>query len=189
MTPYERARAAFDTYATMGAPQLPGDAMSAVQVQLYRWQVRNFDLQPAARFVLGIVEEVGEMGEAVEHDDRDAILDAIGDACIYATQLATTQRLDFGALLWASQELAHSQPVDVALGRIAHAVLKTEQRIRGFDDPEKGRFEVANALLQLLHRLRTIARYMQSELPDVYLDTAEQVLKRDWVADPMTGAA
>lgn len=185
---YERSRAAWDTYATIDAPRYPDDLWSAVQVQLYRWQVRNFDLQPASRFVLGIVEEVGELGEAAESGDEEAILDAIGDICVYATQLANAHRLDFGVLLLATSERQPTQPVDVTLGRIAHAVLKTEQRIRGYDNPEKGRREVAENLVSVLYRLRDQALILGSDLEEVYATVAARVLQRDWKADPVSAA-
>lgn len=183
---YEKSRRAWDAYATIDAPHLPKDPMGEVQVQLYRWQVNNFDLQPAGRFVLGIVEELGELGEAVEAEDRDAILDAVADVCIYATQLATAHRLDFGVLIAAGRELSASTSVDVSVGRMAHAVLKTEQRIRGYDDPEKGRFEVAQALVQLVCRLDRMTGAMGADLTETYVSTAAHVLARDWKADPLT---
>jgi NTP pyrophosphatase (non-canonical NTP hydrolase) len=189
-TTYVAAREAWDRYAALvhpDHPELPFDPLSELQVRLSRWQVENFGMQSPERFVLGIVEELGELGEAIEMDDPEKILDAIGDTCIYATQLASVHRLDFGVLLRKTRDRGGSPPVDVTLGRMAHAVLKTVQGIRGYDVAEKGRREVGDSLMGLLFRMRDMARRMEVSLEEVYVATAEHVLKRDWKAAPTNG--
>jgi len=131
--PYQFARDTFSTYAAMDAPNLPtenGLKISALQVQLHRWHVRQFDSCTLAGKALGISEELGEAVDALlgmascagkishailKHDDgirgmddelafRKKLADAIADNTIFAIQLCTMLRLDYGALLQATVE-------------------------------------------------------------------------------------
>lgn len=107
-----KAKLAFDSYAGMDKPELPEDAtkhnLSKLQVRIHRWQANNFaESDP----FLGIVEEVGELSHAIlknkqrirGFDDQDKFLneagDAIADMTVFAMQLCTKYRLDFGVLL------------------------------------------------------------------------------------------
>ena len=113
MTPTEKAKAKFDEYAGMDAPDLPNGKvdMSCLQVSLYRWQVRNFGSQGQDASFKGMVEELGELSHALlKHEQgirgfddpakfKEAAGDAIADLLVYATQLATGLRLDIGVLL------------------------------------------------------------------------------------------
>ena len=110
-TPVERAREEFNTYAAMDAPVLPDDPQSCLQVQLTRWQAKNFGGANAFQMLAGVVEEVGELAHALlKHDQkirgfeddvkyREAAGDAIADAVVYLNQLSTLLRLDFGTLV------------------------------------------------------------------------------------------
>lgn len=115
--PIQKAKQAFDSYAGLDTPYLPDDAtkhnLSTLQVRIHRWQARNFG---ASNPFLGIVEEVGELSHAIlKHeqkirgfDDPDKFLneagDAIADMTVFAMQLCTRYRLDFGVLLAATIE-------------------------------------------------------------------------------------
>lgn len=123
-TPYDKARAAFNAYCGMDAPQLPEDEMSQLQVIAARWantRIKNGTRQMDA---LGAGEELGELAVALlgllaatgkmqhiamksyqkirgyddEHKCRREIADALADHAIFATQLATKFRLDYGTL-------------------------------------------------------------------------------------------
>ena len=124
MAPYDFARAVFDDYAATDAPILPVNEMSALQVRLYRWQKANFRPSGVEQSVLGVGEELGELTEAIiglaacagrlnhatlknlqgirgmrdERAFRERAADAIADMMIFATQVCTTLRIDFGAL-------------------------------------------------------------------------------------------
>lgn len=114
----KRARAAFDAYAGLDAPELPSDSsgspaawLADLQVLLARWQGRNFGGATIEQMALGMSEEVGEFAHAVlKHGQRirgmsdpeafrAAAGDAIADVVIYAIQAATCLRLDFGTLV------------------------------------------------------------------------------------------
>jgi NTP pyrophosphatase (non-canonical NTP hydrolase) len=116
MTPIDRARATFELYAAMDAPDVPLDEFSGLQVRLARWQARNFGVASHEQMALGVAEEAGELAHAVlKHSQgirgmadpeayREAAGDAIADVAIYAIQLATALRLDFATLLMATAE-------------------------------------------------------------------------------------
>lgn len=115
-----RARAHFDTYAAMDAPDLPEPIpatgeMSALQVRLFRWQSRNFGVPSRFQILAGVMEEVGELSHALlknaqgirgmsDDDARVAAGDAIADAVVYLIQLCTALRIDFGVLIWRVAE-------------------------------------------------------------------------------------
>lgn len=141
----------FSEYAGIPAGQLPEDEASSLQVRLYRWQAHNFPTTESddLRMVLGIVEEFGEFAEARSWEDED---DAVADAMIFSIQLCTQMRLDWGVLLrYAFDQRKYISPrVDtISLGRLAHAVLKGAQGIRGLNDKAKYRERVAHALIEL----------------------------------------
>ena len=109
--PIERAREVFGTYAGMDAPLLPDDSQSCLQVQLSRWQTRNFGGANLFEMLAGATEEVGELAHAIlkhhqkirglknEAEFREAAGDAAADIVIYVMQLCTLLRLDFGTLV------------------------------------------------------------------------------------------
>jgi hypothetical protein len=127
---YDRARAAFDAYATMDAPALPAEATSALQVRLHRWAAEQFPGERLEHPALGVGGELGELAEAVvaitaragfaqevvlKHSRstgkyatperaRVAAADAIADVAIFLARLCTRLRLDFGELLRATAE-------------------------------------------------------------------------------------
>ncbi len=109
-----RAKAVFSKYAGIDSPKLPEDDvinMSALQVELFRWQQKNFNGSTLEHCCMGAAEEVGELCHAVlKHrqgirgmDDKDAFKNAAGDAiadtAVFLIQAATILRLDFGELL------------------------------------------------------------------------------------------
>jgi NTP pyrophosphatase (non-canonical NTP hydrolase) len=108
----QAAKDKFDEYAAMDAPDLPVGSWSALQVQLARWQTKNFGHVPLEQKTLGVCEEAGELAHAVLKgiqgirglDARDQFLteagDAIADCTVYLMQVCTSLRLDFGTLLF-----------------------------------------------------------------------------------------
>jgi NTP pyrophosphatase (non-canonical NTP hydrolase) len=110
------AQLAFEEYAGMGGSDLPGDELAALQVELARWQSRNFDQHSMQQTVLGVCEEAGELAYCALKssqkirgmDDqarfRALACDAIADCAIFLMQTATSLRLDFGALLRLTAE-------------------------------------------------------------------------------------
>lgn len=135
----------FDAFAAMDSPELPADATDAMQVRLYRWQVSRFGLQSDERFALGIIEELGETFEA---EDGEHALDGLGDVCVYAAQLCTNNRLALGPILDLARVFQARQEVQplLGVGKLAHAVLKHAQNIRGKGNREVYRLSLVECV-------------------------------------------
>lgn len=149
-----------------------GHRHHALQVDLYRWQLRNF-AQPDIRDVaLGVVEELGELYTARRVGAAADIEDAVGDAWIYAGQLCMLSGLSLEPLLL--QAPADKPPCHVeALGCLCHTVLKRHQRIRGFADAAKYQAALLTCLSDLLVGLTR-------DPAALYHTVASQVLLRTW---------
>lgn len=89
-TAFQDARTLFSEFAAMDSPNVPENLVDATQVLLCRWQNTHFGLQSDERMILGMIEEITE--GAVALDAHDA-LDALGDCCVYGSQLLTSNRL------------------------------------------------------------------------------------------------
>jgi NTP pyrophosphatase (non-canonical NTP hydrolase) len=179
------AREAFDMYAGLDAPDLPNAPLSALQVRLFRWEVGQFGYQPSHRYVLGIVEEIGELLESISTHDW---VDALGDIQVFAIQLCTAYRLDFGTL----RKVARSAGDDwreafvFATALLARAELKSSQRIRGYTE-ERTREVIADGVVAVCAGVLGAARMLDLDSLDALIVTAEQVLKRDWRRAPENG--
>ncbi len=128
MTPTQKAREAFNEYAAMDSPDLPENPVQALQVELFRWESREFGGGNITNSVLGANEEVGELAESIimalaskvatanmarailkrgqgirGFDDmekfKETMGDAIADNVIFSIQACTKSRLDFWTLL------------------------------------------------------------------------------------------
>lgn len=159
------------------------------QVNLWRWQRRNFGpangrtLPTLPMYTCGIVEECGESAEAELPIDAE---DAFGDVCIYACNCATSLQLDFQTIFYGYKQLTSSdeRSLRINMGTLAHAALKAEQRIRGYDDPAKPRLEMGNAMSRIIARLRDAF----DASPEVaFFATSQRVTKRDWKKDAIRG--
>jgi hypothetical protein len=181
------ARARFETWADIRAPHLPADRVDAMQVELVRWRIANFGIQSDELIALGVVEECGELAEATT---SDAAIVALGDVLVYAGQLATNNRLAISPLL---VPVGKAVPMMVAAGRLANVVGKRAQRIRrGAGTVEQYRADLAEAIARVADAALEVAdRICADGFLDpvsVYLQVGRQVLARDWVAYPLTGA-
>jgi hypothetical protein len=175
---YEEARAAFEKFAAMGPPYLPGDPLSALQVQLCRWQSSQFGVPDIIDLVAGVIEEVGEF---IEADTTPLEEDAIADALIFASQLATLIRCDFSTL-WAMREPAGEDVSDLdtfrCFGRLCHIALKAKQKIRGYDDREKTRRSLSKELRVFYGLLDHVATERDVDPIAAMHKTVPEVVKR-----------
>jgi NTP pyrophosphatase (non-canonical NTP hydrolase) len=127
-TPYDLASEDFEQYAHLGPPALPGGALRDLQIKLCRWEQRNFGAAPKHTGALGVSEELGELAERVlalmalsgrvshatlkaeqgirgtEAEHRQQAADAIADMAIFAINLCTKMRIDFGTLLYKTAD-------------------------------------------------------------------------------------
>lgn len=189
MTAYTTARARFESWAALDSPRLPADPIDAMQVRLLRWeQAQPFWRVSSLPVALGCGEEAGELADAECHAE---IVDAVGDVAIYACQVATRHRLAFGAILASDSDVGHLddewRELLSALGRVQHLILKREQRIRiGAESDEVFGVALCNAIARLIGAV-TDAHGIDAR--DAFLRVAENVLARDWNANPATGVA
>lgn len=150
------ARERFESWAGMDAPHLPEDPVDAMQVRLARWQIAKFGLCDLREQALGVIEELGETFDA---EEREEAVDGLGDVLVYAGQLCITARLAIGPIMdlakeWRADPGASPQdlqPVGAA-GKLAHVILKRQQRIRGYADDGFYRSQLVKVLAMVIVR-------------------------------------
>lgn len=191
MTIYEASRAAFSVYAAKHPHEPHANRFEDAQRRHSAWQCRSFGAHPPHSFVLGAVEECGELFEAMAGDAHHAVVDACADACVFLTGLCTVCRLDFGTIFEASAKnyaVLDDATFTILCGRLAHATLKNVQRIRGMTD-DAYRERIVGIMVDLLAHFHAVARVYGFDLESAYFQTLDTVLKRDWRASPDTGAS
>lgn len=147
MTPVAAAMEAFDAYASMDTPELPEDAMARLQVELCRWEAREFGGGNSNDSVLGSNEETGEGAEAM-------------------------------IMLLGAQTGA---------GRMAKVILKRNQGIRGYDDPEKFRNDLGDAFADMMIFGIQACTKSRMDFWTLLLRTAEDVMGRKWSENKIDG--
>ena len=73
------------------------------------------------------------------------------------------------------------------LGELAHAHLKAEQGIRGYDDEGKTAAEIRDAVGDIVIYLASYCNTNGIDLGACVREAWEQVSRRDWAAEPETG--
>jgi hypothetical protein len=160
------------------------------------WSEHNFDDNDGwghAAPLLGIHEELSELELAIEKED---ILDAYADIAIYFADFCYRQQLDVD-FNWSIEEFDDAtaaaigiQDVVVAAGQLTHVVLKTQQGIRHYGDPEFARAKLLQSSSKFWYSL------VDAFENDPYLDEFSfhesvwqvwnHVKQRDWKKDPRT---
>jgi hypothetical protein len=203
---YLDARAGFDAWATMDAPDLPVDVIESLQVQLARWQTRNFGIRRELELELacGIAEEVGERTVAILQANPAEVVDAVGDALVWGCQLATARRLSMRTVFWMADQHASWSPsfqdprpdfatlrsrppatklVGIATGYICHVQVKAAQGVRESRNPEMARLGTFVGLV-MLARAFTL---LHDDPVGIFTDVTKIVLARDWTKDRSAG--
>lgn len=169
-------------------------SLRVLQIEHARWELKNFGIQPQHRPVLGIVEELGELSEALdasmlptgERPDVDPLIrDAIADTVIYMASLANILGCDLCAVL-DSNTFAKPRSLERLSGRLAHHCLKKEQKIRGTAEEHD---DATKLLLgELYIELRNTAlTYLDENILGIVEMTWNKVRLRDWNKDPKFG--
>lgn len=139
----------------------------------------------------GIVEELGELDVAVDIED---ITDAYADIAVYFADFCYRNQLELD-LAWTLEEEQHlygsiTQPLTVALGELAHVVLKTHQGIRHYEDPEFAREQLTKAATvfwySLVEEFEEEIKLFNYSFHETVWETWNRVKKRDWKTDPRT---
>lgn len=170
------------------------------------WVLHNFGDRPAWQPLLGLVEELGELSEAVEQykaagalspSVRDllnldplhykhAIEDALADTVIFMSDFCNSMEIDMETMVSKSRADQIPPNGDISLGRVAHSFLKNAQGIRG--TPAEHRASLQKNLGHLYWWLDRIARgFAETPLLDLVQTTWSLVKKRDWKKNPTAG--
>ena len=171
-----------------GCPRKAGfPEIRCLQIDLMRWERKNFGLAASYTSALGIVEEVGELEDA--QDDEDEWTDAIGDILIYACNLCSKNGLDFDTILEISLE---ERPWKMRgmlgkLGLLAHVTLKADQGIRGYDDRDVARRDLGIVLYRVISSVVRYALLCGHDAKEIFVEVSAKVMKRDWGADSRLG--
>ena len=70
------------------------------------------------------------------------------------------------------------------VGELAHAILKHDQKIRGFDDEGKFREAAGDAVADTVVYLTQLCTLLRLDFGTLVAETAGEVMKRDWKAKP-----
>lgn len=146
------------------------------------WRRYNFNIHAPTHAFAGIVEELGELTEALDptHIDRAAVADAVADTIIYALDLCGRMNME------PPKPVPYSASVLVPLGRLAHAVLKYEQGIRG--TPEEHRAAASTALSQILGFVDAVhSVWIAGDTTQTVIETWAKVKQRDFRRFPRNG--
>ncbi len=178
MTPEQYLERAQSEFAKIAAhspgDKRPDDPLLCLQLDLYRWQVNHFGLQSDERFALGIIEEMGEWKTSHSQEDE---ADAIGDVAVFASQLATNNRLSLSAIVAIAEFCAHEKPIEEA-GWLAHVVLKRGQRIRGLDDRKGYQRELTFAIAGCIASVWHTSAHLHEGLGPIILRVGREVMQR-----------
>lgn len=173
-----------------------------IQGEHAAWVEHNFGEHPAWQPLAGIVEELGELDEALGAHVADEqwcvdVTDAIGDVAIYMMDLCTVQGLDFETDVWSARRATATRSNLVWVGKLAHAMLKQEQGIRcgvGKEPMTDGHNAMVQFGADALHALRVLVWLLEREAwrAGTTFETCVQVTwnnvrRRDWIKYPLTG--
>lgn len=162
-----------------------GFTLETLQVELAPWTDANFGPREAWHPLLGIVEEVGELEEAIDKAHYGDIKDAIADTVIYMCDFANTMEFDLNELI-VGKIPARPQSPTILVGKLAHSYLKKKQGIRG--TPEEHDAAMKETLAELFHSLsQWLFETYQENLLRVVADTWSKVKERNWKRNPKTG--
>jgi hypothetical protein len=158
------------------------------------WVAHNFGIGKPYQPLLGMLEECGELVDAINEWNVAEIRDALGDAVVFCADICTKRGWDFGKL-WPFQSgiiVGPSKDLEKnllrafrALAKAAHHQLKSEQGIRG--DLTKHEQEGARAIQDALFNLETIAKHFGWTLMEVTGPVWAKVKQRDFKKDAATG--
>ncbi len=173
-TIYSQSRAEFESWAGVGAPHLPVDTVSAMQVRLMRWQRELFSFNAQTNDLVlahGVIEEMAETAEATNLADQ---CDGVGDTIVYCGQLLISNRLSLAPLLYVAAD-SPRRP-----NRLSHVVGKRAQKTRGYDSDDKYRAALVEELTLCIAAVAdmVIIDWTWKDLERQYLAVGEQVLQR-----------
>lgn len=171
-----------------------------IQTEQIEWSARNFGEQPSHRPMLGIIEELCELEEALLLDEdteesNKEVLDAVGDVTIYMLDYCGKRGWNLQEF-WDTREPSADMECFVFGGHgdgfpgvtpfikhLAHSQLKGEQKIRG---GLKAHDEVLQSVFcEILWFLENISTaYLRKDFIDIVKAVWAKVSQRDWTKNP-----
>jgi hypothetical protein len=162
----------------------PTFSWSEFQTGVGTWARHNFGAGPKHHPVLGVIEEVGELGDATAAGDKAEVIDAIGDIVVYMADLCFRWGWSLEELVANASNLTAPRMSLLSIaGKLAHCTLKTEQNIRGGAEVKEP--QMRQVLSQLLHHCTEAAFVQRTTLRYAVSKTWAKVSQRDWVKDPV----
>lgn len=169
-----------------------------LQQEVGEWAERNFGDQAPYRQILGMIEELGELDDALERranassdsESREyveAVCDAMADTVIYMADFCyrTGRKLSGVANLPKTYVIYR---IPTLMRRLAHHQLKLEQNIRLNECHNNCITETLELICALLHwTCQHSLGY--TTLEEEVEKTWAQVQQRDWKKNPETGEA
>jgi hypothetical protein len=168
-----------------------------LQGEVMKWNLKNFPRAFPHQPTLGIVEEIGELMEADAlctsgQDGIAKLCDAVGDVAIYCAvfcglngfdlfQLAVKHENDYNLLVDRQDEIRLG--FIVVAGKLCHAFLKDEQKIRGHHHRET----MSACIGQIMSLLSALCRIYEIDILECIDVAWSEVSQRDWIKYPKTG--
>lgn len=186
---YAIARQQFEAFAAGWREGVVDDPSAKVQCELIAWQTEHYGIVSQERQALGIIEEMTETIMACDSDDEptENALDGLGDVCVYASNLATNNRLAIGPILDLARVYTQASRLpgrlspQIGTGMLAQCVLKGAQKIRGMADLDVYRSRLVRAIAMCIARTVDDIEMTQAivvDIRDIFEIVANEVMKR-----------
>lgn len=175
--------------------------LGTLQEEHKPWRVKNFPDSPPHQPMLGLVEEYGELIAAINAHDLTGnaaeIEDAVGDIFVFAADFCSRHGLSLQDVYRQAEypitvayggkriQILAERTASVALGNLAHTVLKKEQGIRGSDAYHQVR--MVQFLGTFLKSVDLIAEVSNVTTENAIKDTWFRVCERDWSKNRTNG--
>lgn len=174
----------------------------SLQGGVLAWAERNFprSIGRPEDALAGIVEELGELAEALAKRDREGVQDAVADAMIFGADFCGKIGEDLGMVVQRASGLDENDDLDErddqavgfrllgAVGRVHHHFLKRRQDVRTNEDHP---VELRRWLVRLVSILWDVHDVHRQDLECPFdasvRMTWERVRRRDWRADRVNG--
>ena len=186
-----------------GNPNLATDPVKVLTVEIGPWSLYNFpeSREYPERAVLGIVEEWGELVEAITKRLHAEVEDAVGDVMVYSADLCSKIDLNMAEIFGRAEIAAATLPNSgnshleggavITLGKLSHSSLKASQSIRG--SAEQHRLNIATYLEDLYVWLILVCRDQKLRGAPITVQACVsrawgEVRLRDWQAKRREGS-
>jgi NTP pyrophosphatase (non-canonical NTP hydrolase) len=156
-----------------------------LSIQVGQWSQYNFDDQLPHRPCMGMLEELGELQEALSELDPEKAMDAVADVTIYMADYYAKLGWNMGNAwadavrpTWVHENFDFTTMVSRLVKRLAHHHLKGEQGIRGGSD--KHAVAMREACSATLWYLNRVCNFLGKDYLAVISEVWSTVSKRDW---------